>query len=117
MSNTGEQARKRLYFGDPRKITWFGDSPTDPYEYFNSITHKIKRDSDEKAFIDFKKARPMAAEFLQLAFGDMAKNVFQYFPPDISEAKCILLAANLSQPKDLDESRAINSLDSHIEEL
>ena len=125
MSSTKEQARRRdYYYNDPQRRrhfgdnsdSWFGDG-SDPYEYFNSIQHLIKSEGEKKLFDDFKESRPKAAAFLELAFGDMAKNVFQYFPPDISEAKCILLAAQLSKPKDIDDSRAVNSLDSHIEEL
>ena len=125
MSSTKEQARRRdYYYNDPQRRThfgddsdsWFGDG-SDPYEYFNSIQHVIKSEGEKKLFDDFKESRPKAAAFLELAFGDMAKNVFQYFPPDISEAKCILLAAQLSKPKDIDDNRAVNSLDSHIEEL
>ena len=125
MSSTKKQARRRdYYYNNPKRKarfgegsdSWFGEG-SDPYEYFNSIQHVIKSENEQKLFEDFKESRPKAAAFLEIAFGDMAKNVFQYFPPDISEAKCVLLASQLSKPREIDESRAVNSLDSHIEEL
>ena len=87
------------------------------YDYFNSTIHEIRKATSEELYKEFKASRPKAAGLLESLFGDMAKEVFSYFPPDISETKCGFLLASMLPSGDIDESRAINSLDSHIEEL
>jgi len=87
------------------------------YDYFNSTIHEIRKATSDELYKEFKVSRPKAAAFLESMFADMAKEVFSYFPPDISETKCGFLLANMLPSGDIDESRAINSLDSHIEEL
>ena len=122
MSNTRELARKSQ---NP-----FEDYPTrnrgsdfDPkeyysdYDYFNSTIHEIRKETNEELYKSFKKDRPRAALFLESLFGDMAKEVFSFFPPDMGETRCGALLALMTPPKEIDESRAINSLGSHIEEL
>ena len=125
MSNTRELARKSQnpfnMFGQHNPQNRRGEfKPQDyysEYDYFNSTIHEIRKGTNEELYKSFKKDRPKAAAFLDAMFGDMAKEVFSYFPPDISEIKCGFLLASMLPSSDIDESRAINSLDSHIEEL
>jgi len=125
MSNTRELARK-----SQNPFNMFGQfnpknrrtevNPQDyysEYDYFNSTIHEIRKTTSDELYKQFKASRPKAAAFLESMFGDMAKEVFAYFPPDISETKCGYLLASMLPSNDIDESRAINSLDSHIEEL
>ena len=125
MSNTRELARK---YQNP--FNMFGQfnpqnrrrevNPEDyysEYDYFNSTIHEIRKATSEELYKEFKVSRPKAAAFLESMFGDMAKEVFSYFPPDISETKCGFLLASMLPSGEIDDNRAINSLDSHIEEL
>lgn len=125
MSNTRKLARKSQ---DPFNMFGMNNpqnrrrelNPQDyysEYDYFNSTIHEMRKATSDELYKEFKASRPKAAAFLESMFGDMAKEVFSYFPPDISETKCGFLLANMLPSGDIDENRAINSLDSHIEEL
>lgn len=122
MSNTRELARKSQNPFGMRPNLWRTKeiNPQEyysEYDYFNSTIHEMRKATSDELYKEFKASRPKAAAFLESMFGDMAKEVFSYFPPDISETKCGFLLANMLPSGDIDENRAINSLDSHIEEL
>ena len=120
MSNTRQLARKSDNpFTNPRNRPR-EVNPQDyysEYDYFNSTIHEIRKASSEELYKEFKTSRPKAAAFLEAMFGDMAKEVFSFFPPDISEIKCGLLLSNMLPSIESEDNRAINSIGSHIDEL
>lgn len=112
MSNTREMARRdrwvrRRLRDYPSELPHEGYSE---YDYYDSTIHEIRKGASEKRYLDFKSSRPKAAELLELMFGDVAKEVFEYLPPDLSEIKCALLASCLVPIAKTEEDR-ISMLD------
>ena len=119
MSNTREMARmdrwvRRRLREYPDELPHEGYSE---YDYYDSTIHEIRKTASEKRYLEFKSSRPKAAELLDLMFGDVAKEVFEYLPLDLSEIKCALLASCLAPIPKNDGDRISRLDNSGFEEL
>ena len=113
MGKTQDLANKHRYLRNKEDAF----DPYEQYDLFSATVYEVRKAASERKWLLFQKNRPKAAAFLTALFSDTAAEVSLYFPPDISELRCVQLLAAIKPGEEIESNRALDSIDSHIEDL